>query len=88
MADTQRQICGEKDCVLYTDERGPTYAPAGTPFAPGVVIGRFTDDPTPDPELRIDPPLLIGFFFLLVAAFAANRFRKSIGVRPKTTGSE
>ncbi len=86
MAD-HPDICGEKDCVLsYGEKREPIFAPPGTQFTPGVVIGRFVDDPTPpDAAWRIDPATLTGVFFLFVAAFAAYLFRKSIRARAGTS---
>ena len=52
MADTE--ICGENECMSLGPHGQIIYAPAGTPFTPGKVIGKFTDDPTPARDFTID----------------------------------
>ena len=82
------KVCGENDCVLYygADDRH-IHAPAGTPFKPGIVIGKFTDDPTPLPVSDTGTLAVIGLLLVSVAAFSAYRLFKSLTTSGRSSRS-
>ncbi len=87
MADTQ--ICGPNECLAGkgTDGR-PIYAPAGTPFTPGVLMEEGSGTlygPIQQPEQDIRLPWPVGLLVIVIAAIVLWRLLKAVWARLRST---